>query len=266
RRLVGVSTKMYFSAARTSDYISSLVAHLAQASQAAASPSLLFSNIDIFVIPDHLTLAAAVAQLALAHDQQRLPTPVLVGAQDAFWADAGAYTGCVSPAVLAELGCRIVELGHAERRALLGESNTDVARKAAAAVRNGMTPLLCIGETERAKGVLSMAVGDCAAQVNAVLAGEHALPPHADVVLAYEPVWAIGAAAPASAEHVVAVVGALRELPSVKARREGSVRIIYGGSAGPGVFEQLKGVVDGLFLGRFAHDVEAFVQTIHEVA
>lgn len=167
--------------------------------------------------------------------------------------------------MLSELGCRIVEIGHAERRALFHESNTDVAKKAAAAARNGLIPLVCIGETERAKGVLSMAVGDCAAQINAVL-NDKALPPDAEVILAYEPVWAIGAAAPASAEHVLGVVGALRELPSLKARKEGSVRIVYGGSAGPGLFEQLKGGVDGLFLGRFAHNVEAFVQTIREVA
>lgn len=249
RRLVGVSTKMYFSAARTRQYVQEVVAKLQ-----APDDRPLADNVDVFLIPDHLTLASVVAQL------QSASSPVLVGAQDAFWADEGAYTGEASPAVLAELGCRLVELGHAERRRLFGETDHDTAQKARAAARNGMTPLVCIGE--RARGALSMAVGDCAAQVDAVL---KALPDEAEVILAYEPVWAIGAAEPASADHVVGVVASLRELPCVKGRR-GLTRIIYGGSAGPGLFEKLKSEVDGLFLGRFAHDPEAFVQTIREVA
>lgn len=256
RRLVGVSTKMYFSAARTRQYVSDVLEQL--------SPDLL-ADVDVFLVPDHLTLASVVDQVA------RSRTPgVLVGAQDAFWEDAGAYTGAASPAVLAELGARLVELGHAERRRICGETDADAARKAAAAARNGLVPLVCVGERAGGPsgggGPLSMAVGECAAQVAAVMA---AVPDDdeggAEVVLAYEPVWAIGAAEPASAEHVVAVVAALRELPCVKARR-GATRIIYGGSAGPGLFEKLKGSVDGLFLGRFAHDPAAFVKTIQEVA
>lgn len=254
RRLVGVSTKMYFSAARTRQYVADVLEQL------SASPDLL-DSVDIFIIPDHLTLASVVTQLQ--------PQPqIMVGAQDAFWEDAGAYTGSVSPAVLAELGARIVELGHAERRRLFGETDADAARKAAAAARNGLVPLVCVGERGASQGsggggvVMSRAVGECATQVDAVMA---AVPDEAEVVLAYEPVWAIGAAAPASPEHVVGVVAALRALPSVQSR-SGTTRIIYGGSAGPGLFAQLKDSVDGLFLGRFAHDPEAFIKTIREVA
>lgn len=246
RRLVGVSTKMYFSAARTRQYVSEVLEQL------SPSPELL-ENVDVFVIPDHLTLASVVAQLR--------PQPrIMVGAQDAFWEDAGAHTGSVSPAVLAELGARIVELGHAERRRAFGETDADAARKAAAAARNGLVPLVCVGE--RSRGVRSAAVGECAAQVGAVMA---AVPDGAEVVLAYEPVWAIGAAEPAPPDHVVGVVAAVRELPCVRGRR-GPTRIIYGGSAGPGLFEKLKDAVDGLFLGRFAHDPAAFIKTIREVS
>lgn len=250
RRLVGVSTKMYFSAARTRQYVSDVVAQL------ATSPDLL-SSVDVFIIPDHLTLASVVTQLQDSHPGTG---QIMVGAQDAFWEDAGSYTGEASPAVLAELGCRVVELGHAERRRVFGETDADAARKAAAAARNGLLPLVCVGE--RSRGVLSMAVGECAGQVQAVMA---ALPDDAEVALAYEPVWAIGASEPASPEHVVGVVEALRGLPCVRDRK-GRTRIIYGGSAGPGLFELLKDSVDGLFLGRFAHDPKAFVQTIQEVA
>lgn len=247
RRLVGVSTKMYFSAAQTKAYVTALSTAL------SASPDLT-TNVDIFFIPDHLTLASVAAQL------QSTNTPVLVGAQDAFWEDSGAFTGEASPAVLAELGARIVELGHAERRRLFGETDAVTAKKAAAAVRNGLIPLVCIGE--RSRGAVSMAVGDCAAQVDAVL---KAVPEDAEVILAYEPVWAIGASEPASADHVVGVVEAIRGLPSVKGRK-GTTRILYGGSAGPGLFEKLSPAVDGLFLGRFAHDPAAFIKTIQEVA
>ncbi|KAI3396604.1 hypothetical protein diail_11856 [Diaporthe ilicicola] len=246
RRLVGVSTKMYFSAQRTTQYVADVVAQLAMASGLGA--------LDVFILPDAITLTSVVSQV------QSSSVPVLVGAQDAFWEDAGSYTGEVSPAVLAEVGCRIVEVGHAERRGLFRETDADTARKAAAAARNGLIPLVCVGE--RTKGVVSMAVGQCATQVESVMA---AVADAAEVVLAYEPVWAIGAAEPAAAEHVVGVVSALRELPCVK-ERNGTVRIIYGGSAGPGLFQKLKDSADGLFLGRFAHDPESFVKTVCEVS
>ncbi|KAL1847127.1 hypothetical protein Daus18300_014029 [Diaporthe australafricana] len=237
---------MYFSAQRTTQYVADVVAQLALASG--------LDTVDVFIVPDAITLTSVVSQVQLSS------VPVLVGAQDAFWEDAGSYTGEVSPAVLAEVGCRIVEVGHAERRALFRETDADTARKAAAAARNGLIPLVCVGE--RTKGVVCMAVGQCATQVESVMA---AVADAAEVILAYEPVWAIGAAEPAAAEHVAGVVSALRELSCIK-ERHGTVRIIYGGSAGPGLFEKLKDSADGLFLGRFAHDPEAFVKTVREVS
>lgn len=255
RRLVGVSTKMYFSVARTRSYVSDVLQTLSQ------SPDLT-DQVDVFIIPDHITLASVVSQIS-SFSPSASPTPppeLLVGAQDAFWEDTGAYTGEVSPAVLSEVGCRIVELGHAERRRIFHESDEATARKAAAAARNGLIPLVCIGE--RTEGEIHVAVDECRVQVEAVMA---AVPDDAEVILAYEPVWAIGAAEPAGAEHVVGVVQKIRGLGCVEARR-GTTRILYGGSAGPGLFEKLKDGVDGLFLGRFAHDPKQFHQTILEIA
>ncbi|KAI4870137.1 Triosephosphate isomerase [Hypoxylon rubiginosum] len=253
RRIVGVSTKMYFSAARTKQYVQELLQIISSSSSSSSSsPSELLSRLDIFIIPDHVTLASVVSQLD--------GTGILAGAQDAFHEDAGAFTGEVSPAVLAEVGCRIVELGHAERRRLFGETDADTARKAAAAARNGLVPLVCVGE--RARGEAAAAAGECGRQVEAVLAS---VPDDAEVVLAYEPVWAIGAAEPAGADHVVAVAQRIMALECVR-RRRGTTRILYGGSAGPGLFEKLKDGVDGLFLGRFAHDPAQFYRTILEVA
>lgn len=249
RRIVGVSTKMYFSFSRTTQYINRLL-HLLDASSSVSTPP---SNIDIFVIPDHITLTTVAAEL--------LPTHLWPGAQDVFHEDAGAFTGEVSPAVLAEVGCRIVEVGHAERRRLFAETDEITAKKAAAVARNRMVPLVCIGEQVRGDTPAS-AAEECRAQIEPVLA---AVPDAADVVLAYEPVWAIGAAEPAEVGYVVAVTLAIRGLECVRGRA-GRTRILYGGSAGPGLFEKLKEGVDGLFLGRFAHDPEQFVKTIREVA
>lgn len=246
RRILGFSTKMYFTHAKTKSYISSLLSLLATA------PPELLQSLDIFIIPDFISVASAAEQLRT--------TPVWVGAQDAFSEDIGAFTGEVSPAVLAEVGCRIVELNHAERRRLFGETDESAARKAAAAARNGLIPLVCIGEI--ARGDVSAAADECKTQIEGVLG---AVAPEAEVVLAYEPVWAIGAAEPAGAEHVVGVAGRIREMECVR-NRPGRTRILYGGSAGPGTYEMLKGELDGLFLGRFAHDPEQFWKTIQEVA
>ena len=167
--------------------------------------------------------------------------------------------------MLKQIGCSTVVLGHAERRREpFNEDDAMIARKAQAVVRNAMVPLVCIGEKHQSK-IASEGVGlatrECTPQVTAVL---EAIPGDADVIFAYEPVWAIGAQAPASADHVCAVAAQLRAIID-KTGRKGQVRILYGGSAGPGTWEKLKGNLDGLFLGRFAHDVEAMKSVIDEV-
>ncbi|KAH6652608.1 triose-phosphate isomerase [Truncatella angustata] len=236
---------MYFSAARTRQYVDEILQLLSK------SPEIL-EEVDVFIVSDHITLTSVIGQLER--------TKILTGAQDAFYEDSGAYTGEVSPQVLAEVGCRIVELGHAERRRIFKETDEDTARKAAAAARNGIIPLVCIGE--RTQGEVMLAVEECRSQIEAVMA---AVPDDAEVILAYEPVWAIGAKEPAGAEYVVNVVRDMRSLECVQ-RRSGMTRILYGGSAGPGLFEKLKGGLDGLFLGRFAHDPAQFYKTIQEIA
>ena len=237
---------MYFGLARTRAYVEQV---------AALGPHAAACGVDAFVIPDFVSLTAAAELLR--------GSGVALGAQDASWEDAGAYTGEVSPAVLREAGCSMVELGHAERRRLFGEDDATTARKAAAAARNGLVPLVCVGETTRAGGgaaAVEAAVAECRPQVESVLA---AVPDASEVVLAYEPVWAIGQPEPASADHVVAVTRRLRELA---AGRAGTTRVLYGGSAGPGLFASLAEGVDGLFLGRFAHDPAALREVITELA
>ncbi|KAI0470654.1 Triosephosphate isomerase [Xylariaceae sp. FL0804] len=312
RRLIGMSTKMYFSAAQTHAWVASLQSLLnADDNSPNNNPNNnnngLLDTLDIFIIPDHITLASVASTLAA---DPASSARVLVGAQDCSDADFGALTGEVSPAVLAEVGCALVEVGHAERRRLFGETDASAARKAAAAARNGMVPLLCVGERDAppslalappvppapaapssddggeqqqqqpdsdSDSAVAAAVSACLAQIRPVVA---LLPPGAPLVLAYEPVWAIGADAPAPAAYVAAVARGLRaELMAdygygyhyglAEEVRRGELRVLYGGSAGPGLFARGGGLasdVDGLFLGRFGHDPEQFFRTAREVA
>ncbi|KAF2091433.1 Triosephosphate isomerase [Saccharata proteae CBS 121410] len=246
RRLVGTSLKMYFDLHKTLSYIKG-VAELASHGHA--------DTVDLFVIPDFVALREAHSILD--------STPVLLGSQDAFWESSGPYTGEVSPLVLQQAGVKIVELGHAERRRMFGEDDAQVAKKAAAAVEHGLIPLVCVGEKTHgsiASAAVGMAIEECRTQVMSVLAS---VPDYAEIILAYEPVWAIGAKEPADADHVVNVAKALREMVGF---RKGTTRILYGGSAGPGTFAKLADGVDGLFLGRFAHDLANLKQVIKEVS
>lgn len=246
KRIVGTSLKMYFDLPSTLRYIDA-VSQLSSAADQA--------NVDLFVIPDFVTLLSSKEKLQ--------NTSIQLGAQDTYSEDKGAFTGEVSPLTLKQAGVSIVEIGHAERRKLFGETDQDVAKKAAAIVRNGMIPLICIGEKSKsniASQAVGIAVSECKPQIQAALSQ---IPDDAEVILAYEPVWAIGAAEPAAADHVVTVAQNLRALV---AGRKGRTRILYGGSAGPGTFDKLKDGVDGLFLGRFAHDVKNLETVIQEMS
>lgn len=243
--LIGSSLKMYFSHAQTLAWLravaESVKAHRAQ------------ESVTPFVIPQYPSIPECV--------QIAAPAGIAVGAQDVATEDAGAFTGEVSAAVLAEIGCRFVEVGHAERRRLFGETDDVVAAKVHAAQRAGLVPLLCVGEEHA--GDPSRAVDEVLRQVEAGLADARAAGLFAETVIAYEPVWAIGAPRPADSDHIRAVCGPLRDY-AASARED--IRVIYGGSAGPGLLTEIAGAVDGLFLGRFAHDPRAFVGILDEAA
>ena len=238
--LVGVSLKMYFGHAQTLDWIAR-VAELAR-----RHPAVQNGTVEVFVIPGFVSLAASVSALD--------DTPVVVGAQDVATEDAGAFTGEVSGVELFEVGARVVEVGHAERRALFGETDEIVSAKTAAALRNGLTPVLCVGEKTRSTA--EDAAGECLRQLDSALEGA----PDGRVIVAYEPVWAIGAAEPAEPAYVRAVCARLH---AAVADRPSSA-VIYGGSAGPGLLTELGDDVDGIFLGRFAHDTDALRRVLDE--
>ena len=243
RITVGVSLKTYFSHERAGLWFAEVAAS-AGAHAAVASGAVRF-----FVIPTYLQIPAALAAFA--------GTPVQIGAQDVSAYDAGAFTGEIAASELAEIGVTVAEIGHAERRRLLSETDATTAAKAAAALRQGLTPVLCIGEPER------LDAGDAARSVVAQLAANLAGAPSGPVIVAYEPVWAIGAPAPAPVPHISTVTLALRAALAADPGRAGSA-VIYGGSAGPGLLTELGDAADGLFLGRFAHDPAALAAVLDE--
>ncbi|MFC9333602.1 triose-phosphate isomerase family protein [Arthrobacter sp. NPDC057009] len=256
---VGVSTKMYLGYRDSLRWLDEL------RQQVDARPALAAGRVVPFVIPSFPVLPAAGEILA--------GSPLVLGAQNCGWAD-GPWTGELSPSLLAELGVGLVEIGHAERRRHFAEDDAMIALKVRAADGAGVTPLLCVGEETRAlsdggAGAGSTDGGNTAGaeaaaqfvygQIEAAADGDWDLA--ARLVIAYEPVWAIGAAEPASAEYVSAVVRVLRELLGAHALQD--LPVIYGGSAKPGLLPSLDGV-SGLFLGRFAHDAANFGKVLDE--
>ncbi|NKX51750.1 triosephosphate isomerase [Arthrobacter deserti] len=246
--LLGVSLKMYFGHRQTVDWCRDV------ARMAAEHPAVGSGAVDLFILPSFPALVPAGQAFAGG--------PVRLGAQNLHWEDGGPFTGEVSGPQLREAGCSYVEVGHAERRRLFAEDDRIVAAKAAAALRNGLIPVICVGEQQRMPA--DEAAATCTAQLEAgvrtVTDGQQL-----QVVVAYEPVWAIGSSEPASVEHIRAVCSRLRTWLAGQDRFPHH-RVMYGGSAGPGLLGRLGQEVGGLFLGRFAHDVGALAGIVDEAA
>ncbi len=247
--VIGVSLKMYFGHARTLAWASAV------ADTARTHPAVTSGAVELFVVPTFPSLVPVRDVIGDA--------PVLLGAQDLSWADEGAFTGEVSGRELAEIGVDLVEIGHAERRSLFHETDQDVAGKVHAAFRNHLRPLLCVGEPTRASR--ADAVAEVTAQLDRAVATAVADGVAGPLVVAYEPVWAIGAPAPAPDEHIVEVLAGLEEHLATRPELAGST-VIYGGSAGPGLLTRGGGRIGGLFLGRFAHDPAAVAAILDEAA
>lgn len=193
-------------------------------------------------------------------------TSVKVGAQNMHWADQGAWTGEISPLMLTDCGLDLVELGHSERREHFGETDEAVGLKTEAAVRHGLIPLICIGETlqqreaGRAREVLE-------AQVRGALGGLSADQKSLPILLAYEPVWAIGVnGIPATSDYADArqaeIIAVAQDILGRK------VPCLYGGSVNPANCEELIQCphIDGLFIGRSAWEVEGYVDILTKCA
>jgi triosephosphate isomerase len=189
---------------------------------------------------------------------------VLLGAQNCHWEDQGAFTGEVAPPMLAKLGCALVIVGHSERRELFGETDEDVNRKVRSVLVHGMTPILCVGETleERERGETeSKVVG----QVRAGLA-ELKTDEIETLVVAYEPIWAIGTGQTASSEDAQAVCGLIRDTVGEIGGDSAAVavRIQYGGSVKATNIADLMSQkdIDGALVGGASLEPEDFARIV----
>ncbi len=209
---------------------------------------------DISLHPSFTSLRSV--QTALESDA----VPVALGAQNCHFADQGAYTGEVSAEMLAKLNVRYVIVGHSERRILFGETDEVVRAKLDAVLRHAMVPILCVGETleQREEGKAEPTVS---AQLTAALEdrGPEAL---GSVVVAYEPIWAIGTGQTASADDAQAMSAAIRrELRRIGGEISRSMLVQYGGSVTPDNAGDLLACadVDGFLVGGASLDADKFV-------
>lgn len=234
--LLFTSLKTYFGYAETRRWIHAIARIVAEARESGSFP------MEVAIFPD----VVALSGVAPLFDG----SGISLGSQDVAPDESGPQTGEVSARVLVEIGCTFVEIGHAERRLRFGETDELIRQKLANAVGHGLIPVLCVGE-QRGSGL--PAAEFCEGQLLSALRGLDEPGLSTRLVIAYEPVRAIGAEESASPEQIVETVGALRRAaeahPSVV-----DFQVIYGGSAGPATVPRLQSVIDGLFLGRFVHD------------
>jgi triosephosphate isomerase len=247
---LGTNTKMYKTISDTTAFVSRLN---------DITQDLSTAPLQIFVMPSFTALAATGELLRSSH--------IRFGAQNMGWEDQGQFTGEISPLMLKEVGATIAEIGHSERRHILGENDFQENRKVLGALRHRLTPLLCIGETLEQKEygtseeVLRTQIkiglhGVCREDVSRIW-------------LAYEPVWAIGVnGIPATREYASANHLLIkRTLQELFGEAGEAVPVLYGGSVhrdNADAYIEMPGI-DGLFIGRAAWDADRFNDIIRSV-
>lgn len=208
-------------------------------------------DVEIVVCPPFTALAEACTRL--------MGTGIQVGGQNMHWQDQGAFTGEVSAPMLKDLGCTHVIIGHSERRTLFGERDEDICLKLKSALKSGLIPILCIGETLEQREQNSTEKV-CARQLESALASIEAWD-LARTIIAYEPVWAIGTGRTASPEDAQAVIGFVRTLlGKTYSEAADEVRILYGGSVKPDNIDGLmkKPDIDGALVGGASLEADSF--------
>lgn len=211
----------------------------------------------VFILPPFSVLSDARKFL------QHSNSEIIIGSQNVHWDDCGAFTGEVSAPMLKEIGCQFVEINHQERRRWFGETNETANWKIHAVLRHGMSPIICLGDEKKEDWPLTEAflryqLLQLLAGVGPELAG--------NLILAYEPLWAIGAAEAAPASHVAQVHLLLRQLLTEKYSKPvaSSIPILYGGSVSRQNATELSQLpnVDGLFVGRAALDPDGLADLV----
>lgn len=219
-------------------------------------PLVAGAKCDVVICPPAVCLAAAAAAVKGSN--------IKLGAQNVHWARSGAFTGEISADMLKELDVEYVIIGHSERRQYFGETDESVNKRALFALANGLTPIICVGESleQREAGITAEIVS---AQVKAALA-DFTAQDAASVVIAYEPIWAIGTGRTATSEQANEVIadirGVVRELYGAAAEE---IRIQYGGSMNPKNASELMGMpdIDGGLIGGASLKAEDFAAVVN---
>jgi triosephosphate isomerase (TIM) len=217
-------------------------------------PRIAATQNDVVICPPFTALTAVV--------ERRYGTAVKVAAQNMHEGDSGAFTGEVSAPMLVELDVEAVVLGHSERRQYFDETDEALARKVPAALAAGLEPILCVGESEEARdadqteGVLERQLQADLAAVESGRLGE--------VVVAYEPIWAIGTGRTATSEQAQEACAFIRDVLRERGAVADAVRILYGGSVKPGNAAELMAQpdIDGALVGGASLDPDEFASIV----
>jgi triosephosphate isomerase (TIM) len=246
RRVIAGNWKMFKTQAETRAFFSEFAPLVASS-----------THCDIVVAPPFTAIPAAV--------EATKNTKIAISAQDVYWEKEGAFTGEISANMLVEAGCRYVIIGHSERRQFFGETDETVAKKTKAALAAGLIPVVCVGEllAHRESGQTHRI---CRSQFTG---GVAALTPHefSRILIAYEPVWAIGTGRTATPEIAAEVHRFLRQCAAEKfsASHASALRILYGGSVKPDNIQGLMAQeeLDGALVGGASLEAKSFAAIVN---
>jgi triosephosphate isomerase len=245
KKLIAANWKMYKNPAQTREFF------------AAFLPLVSGHDRDeIVVCPPYVDLNAALEAAKGSH--------VSMGAQNVYWKDEGAFTGEISPSMLVEIGCTHVIIGHSERRQYFGETDDTVNLKLKAALEHGLTPIVCVGEVleEREAGMTEDVLRRQCVRAFHAISGKKA----AKLVIAYEPVWAIGTGKTATPQMAADAHVLIRGEAAKAFGQEfaDAVRILYGGSVKPENAKSLMSEeeIDGALVGGASLDAKSFAAIV----
>lgn len=244
--IIAGNWKMYKTVSEAEELVKAVVAKLGN-----------YDEVEVVFCPP-FTALAAVKQLIKG-------TRFGLGAQNLYWKNEGAYTGEISPLMLKEIGCDYCVIGHSERRQYFGETDADVNQKVKAALDAGIKPIICVGESleEREAGQTESLVR---MQTEKALEG---IEPSSvsQIVIAYEPIWAIGTGKSSDGPDANRVIGWIRDTVAARYGRDvaDAVRIQYGGSVKPNNIQEFmdQPEIDGALVGGASLDPDSFVKIIH---
>jgi triosephosphate isomerase (TIM) len=240
---IAANWKMHKTVAEAGEFVDALL------------PRIAATQSDVVICPPFTALTAVV--------ERRYGTAVKVAAQNMHEQDSGAFTGEVSAAMLIELDVEAVVLGHSERRQHFGETDEALARKVPAALDAGLEPILCVGESEKARDA-EQTEAVLERQLQADLA-EVVGTKLAEVVIAYEPIWAIGTGRTATPEQAQEACAFIRDVVRERGGPADEVRILYGGSVKPANAAELLGQpdIDGALVGGASLDPGDFAAIVN---